>query len=794
MYPLSRRTALSHLISRLFCPSIRFNRFLGTTFSRKIGARQAWIAGVFVLLGAHLACLLWMSHPAKLSNILQLIFPILAASFCWKERRKSLTAYFRSLWLQLGGTFLLLASAQGVYLGYVLLDKPVPFPMIGDYIWLLYSLPIIYLCLSPSGQTQDSGVGKLDFAQAAISVLLLYAMVALEPKSANFDLGFSLQGLAMVLAATLRYSAARTRAEKHFFGYLTIYLAVYGLMMLLSASIHTKGQISGTLLDLIWDVPPAFFLLISGRTDFQLHQTNTPQHIQGVASLGLALLAMMTAGLLARPQPLLGLVALAGTFLLFMTRTLIREGNLAKIQVQMKHAAEHDVLTGLANRALLLQEIARLLDIQRHFPAKQTALLFIDLDRFKVINDSLGHGFGDRLLVQVTKRLKTVVREGELVARLGGDEFVILLQSVPGAGELLAERIMQELHRPFHMENRVLHMTASIGLTEATSGETADGLMRDADTAMYTAKATGRNRWETFEPGMMAKANLELELEAALRLALQEKSLEAWYQPICSLETGTIVGMEALSRWRHPERDFVPPQDFILMAEDTGLILELGRQVLGQACFQARTWNDQFGSTLSVNVNVSGVQLRDPGLLKDIQRVLKETGLDPALLRLEVTESVLLKEPEKAKNVLARARGMGIQICLDDFGTGYSSLGYLIEFPFDTLKIDQSFVRALDTDGVRRELVRTIIQLAANLRKHVIAEGIETSAERSWLRELGCDLGQGYLLARPLEVKAMTAMLKEHGQHEPKKHSIQMEDWHRGSAAAGMKRVNGTGK
>ncbi len=432
-------------------------------------------------------------------------------------------------------------------------------------------------------------------------------------------------------------------------------------------------------------------------------------------------------------------------------------------ETKLEHAALHDALTGLANRQLLSSRITRALQQRRRSDqAQEIALLFIDLDRFKVINDSLGHAFGDRLLMEVAEALEVAVRPGDTVARFGGDEFVILLEGVEDqhAAHLIADRILDRLQSPFVLEDRSLYISASIGIVLGEDAVSADDLLRDADAAMYRAKSQGRNRAQTFDRSMLAQTAQELDLETDLRWAIKENGLAVWYQPIYSISDQVIEGFEALARWPHATHGMVPPARFIPLAEDTGLIVDLGKWVLAEACAQLQQWNRRFGTRLTVSVNISPRQFADPLLLEYIREVLTDTQLPPELLKLEITESVMLSDPKSAEAVLLEAQQMGIKICLDDFGIGYSSLSYLLQFPFDTVKIDQSFVRDLDHDHVRTEVVRTVVQLAANLKKTVVAEGIETEGELRQLSRMHCDSAQGFLLSRPLAPSIMSELLR----------------------------------
>lgn len=433
-----------------------------------------------------------------------------------------------------------------------------------------------------------------------------------------------------------------------------------------------------------------------------------------------------------------------------------------RAEATLEHAALHDALTGLANRTMLTKEISRLRTRMQSNPGDHFAVLFIDIDRFKAINDSLGHDLGDRVLVAVSSILSDSVRTNDMVGRLGGDEFVILLSQIDElqTAHKIAERLLANLRAPIYLEERTLYITASLGIAMADAALAPDELLCHADVAMYRAKSHGKNCARLFDGAHFANERSELELQSDLRRALLNGDLIVWYQPIYSISRHEVQGVEALVRWHHPKRGLLSPAQFIPMAEETGMIVDLGRAVLEQACAQVQKWNRQFRRQLTVSVNISARQFSDPHLLDDIRRVLAETGLNPHLLKLEITESVMLRDPALAEHTLNEARSMGIEICLDDFGTGYSSLSYLLDFPFDTVKIDRSFVREIDINSARSEVVRTVVQLANNLHKCVIAEGVETEGELEHLTRMSCDLAQGYLLSKPLAPEMMMSMLE----------------------------------
>ncbi len=422
---------------------------------------------------------------------------------------------------------------------------------------------------------------------------------------------------------------------------------------------------------------------------------------------------------------------------------------------QLAHRAFYDPLTNLPNRALFIDRLRQALRRASRRKDYLFAVLFLDVDRFKNVNDSLGHMAGDRLLVMIARRLELSLRPGDTVARLGGDEFTVLLDDIRDVTDAtrVADRIQRELEMPFNVGGQELFTSASIGIAlSATGYERPEDILRDSDTAMYKAKSQGKARHAMFDTGMHERAVVLLQMEADLRRAIERSELRVHYQPIVSLETGRIAGVEALARWQHPVRGLVSPAEFIPMAEETGLIMPIGRWVLVEACRQMALWRDLFGAShpLEVAVNLSGRQLALPDLVSQIGEVLRESGLEPSRLRLEITESVVMEHPEVVSTMLQELRQLGVKLSIDDFGTGYSSLAYLQRFPADTLKIDRSFVSPMGSRGENSEIARTIVTIGHNLGMRVVAEGVETAEQLAHLRSLACEGAQGYFISKPL--------------------------------------------
>lgn len=430
----------------------------------------------------------------------------------------------------------------------------------------------------------------------------------------------------------------------------------------------------------------------------------------------------------------------------------------------LSHAAYHDALTGLPNRALFLDCVTSALALIGQHPEQFVAVLLLDCDRFKLVNETLGHLTGDLLLSAIARRLESCLLPGETLARIGGDEFTILLENAREAARAgdLAARLLKAFSTSFSVAEQDVHVTASIGIALTSPGATcAEDLLRDADIAMYRAKALGKNRYVAFTPHLRDLASRSLQVEAALRRAIEHGELTLAYQPIVGLADGRLVSFEALARWAHPELGVVEPVEFITVAEETGLIIPLGAWVLNEACAQMHRWHESFPNrnALSISVNVSAKQLQDEYFVAGVREALARSGLSGEHVRIEITESVLMHDPVEAAATLRELRDLGIQLDMDDFGTGYSSLAYLHQFPLDALKIDRSFVSGLGSGVAHPEIVQTVIALARQLRLVVIAEGVETGEQERQLLALGCEYGQGYHFARPLDAPAAARYL-----------------------------------
>jgi len=434
------------------------------------------------------------------------------------------------------------------------------------------------------------------------------------------------------------------------------------------------------------------------------------------------------------------------------------------LETRLTHQAFHDSLTRLANRSLFLNRVGHAVARAARSP-HPAAVLFLDLDDFKKVNDSLGHGAGDELLIAGAGRLSTCVRPGDTIARLGGDEFAVLLEDLEDMSHAvqIVERISTALRTPFRMHGRDVFVGVSIGIAAVSVGDSAEDVLRNADLAMYFAKSRDKGRWAIYAPQMHEQVLDRLELEADLRAAVAAGDIRVEYQPIVHLANGAIFGAEALVRWHHAERGHVTPSRFVGLAEETGLIVPIGRHVMTEACHRAREWRLRRGGArdLRMSVNLSGRHFQEASLVNDVQTALQESGLEPGALTLEITESVLMQRSDATLATLRALKGLGLHLAIDDFGTGYSSLGYLQQFPIDMLKIDRTFVDPVGSRGSDPALARAIIALGQTLRLETVAEGIERPDQRDGLRAMGCVLGQGFLFARPMSGEELAQSLIE---------------------------------
>lgn len=440
------------------------------------------------------------------------------------------------------------------------------------------------------------------------------------------------------------------------------------------------------------------------------------------------------------------------------------------LEEQLFFNAFHDALTGLPNRELFMDRLGRVFERKKRHEDYMFAVFYLDLDRFKLINDSLGHLKGDELLVAVAKRLISCVRTSDTVSRHGGDEFVLILDDIKTTTDILivADRLLKELPLPFNLGGEEVFISASIGIAISTlTYDNVEHLLSAADTAMYQAKALGKARYVIYSPVPQERALTVLKLESALRHAITQNQFLLYYQPIVSLTSNKITGIEALVRWQHPEKGLIPPSEFIPLAEETGLIVSIGEWVLKKACMQSRAWYEAGYSKARIKVNFSARQFNDHKLPIQIDRIIKETGIVASALEIEITESIAMKNIDFSVYILNALNSMGIRISIDDFGTGYSSLSSLKRFPISTLKIDITFIREIGKSSDSEAITKAIIALAHNLNMETTAEGVETKKQLEFLRANSCDEIQGYLVSKPVPAEEMTELLRKDWRFQP---------------------------
>lgn len=731
----------------------------------RMSRQDVAVVSIAALAAAHLiVCAIF--HSALQSSIIQLVAALLATVLCLLKARESRSRYFQLLWYGLSIAFFLWACGEAYDVWWVITQSvPLSYPNLADFFWMLYSFPILLLASRTRDLSREDWTGILDMVQASISAGLLVIIILLVLGVGAVERAYDIQGVAMLFACAICYSTSESTEERAFFCNLTIYVVSYDVLGLVTQLVPASYLGDGKITDLAFSYPFLIFCATVIRypgklplpKKFQAPWMILPAHIHGISSLGLTLTSVASSVLITVHHARFGVPGLILSCSVFALRTGIRESQLKRAQMQLEYENHHDHLTGLANRALLKRELER----PEAQQAGKRSLLFLDLDRFKTINDSLGHVFGDRLLIHVAETLRSVVRPGDIVARFGGDEFVVLLNNCQEGvdAQAIAERILSRLRSPILLDGKSIHADGSIGIAALAAGEGPSHLLRNADAAMYAAKSLGRNQVRIFDRSILEAAARQMEIETELRHSVEDGSISVAYQPVYSLGRGKLEGFEALARWAQPKYGVISPEEFIPVAEETGMIAQLGRQVLCEACCQVAAWNRQFKSRLKVSVNVSGWQLADNGFLECVEEVLADSWLEPSLLKFEVTESVLLNDRESAVKMLTAARAMGIAIYLDDFGKGYSALNYLLEFPFDVIKIDKSFIQNVERDERHATLMRSIVQLAKELEKKVVAEGIETQAQLEFIQSIGCDYAQGYLFSRPLPPAEMTERL-----------------------------------
>lgn len=727
------------------------------------------LIGLLLLLElGHFLVLCLVSHPAIASNVFQLFPPAILVAISLRERRRSRNALTRQRWTALAVAFSLWMAGQVFFLYYLLYPGRAPAVIRpDDVLWLVFSLPLLLTTVMTAEKIDN--VGWLDRLQVGVFFTVLYLLVFLPAVKLNIDLVYAVQDIALVLCCVSRLAVSRERGERRFFVRLVLYLVTYRLMIVMASLLGTRGLPPGSFFDLVWTVPiSALALLIlhdesspALEHDLQQRLLTAARGTQGISVAILSLLSISASAMLSAHLPFLGGGFAFVAFVLFASRTSSRERAWYRVHGKLERTALHDALTGLGNRVMLRRRLEEQL---KHASDREgcPVLVFADLDRFKSINDSLGHTLGDKLLIAVANRLRAAAPPRAVVCRHGGDEFVVLATAADaGAAIAIGEALLNALRPSYQLQGHNLQCTASIGIVLAAPGETADDLLRTADHAMYRAKQLGKNCVQFFDTRLRTQMNHRWQLEADLRTCLQEGGLDVAFQPILSVEGGEISGFEALARWHHPVFGNVAPGEFIPLAEESGLILLLGAQILEKACRQVALWNSLWDTELTLSVNVSPRQFADANLFTLVLDTLARTQFPAHLLQIEVTETSLLVNQELARQTLLAARSHGIRISLDDFGTGYSSLAFLLNLPVDEVKVDRSFVSDMRNDPHRRELVRAVVRLGQSLGKRVVAEGVETEEDLLELAAMGCECAQGWLIGRPMSAEATEAGLTE---------------------------------
>lgn len=723
---------------------------------------RIYLFAVLALQVTHLAAILYSTNPALNSDVIESLVPLVAAAVCFRKRSTLIDPAARTRWLATGGSFCMWSLAQVLYILQVHhLKSSWTYLHLDDALWVLFGLPLL-LTNYVNGEEKTDKIQLLDRAQATLFFTVLYLLIFLPSIKLGFGTAFNIQDVALVLCGLLRLPTCRSDSERCFYVHVNLFLATYGICMYAGQVLYARGWQSGSLVDLVWTVPFTIFTVLvlsaelwSSSTESGGRLVQAARSIQGLGITVLAISSLGVCAVLANHNLRLGAAVGVIAFGLFAFRMNAREREWYRAHCSLEESVLQDGLTGLGNRLLLRKRLTERLSQ----PDRESiVVLFIDLDRFKGINDSLGHSMGDRLLIEVGDRLRRAAPADALVCRLGGDEFVVLAStSDPIAAQGIGMTLLEGLQWPFLLGGHTLRCTASIGVVLAPARASVEDLLRTADHAMYHAKQSGKNRVQLFDDSLFLSLNKRWEMETDLCDAVEAGAITIAYQPIARLTDGSIVGVEALARWFHPKWGHVPPSDFIPLAEEIGVIHKLGAHIMEKSCQQIAEWNRAWGTSLSVNVNVSPRQFANPGLLQEIMTSLGRASLDPSLLRIEITESALLVNESTVKQLLTEARAQGIRVALDDFGTGYSSLSYLIKLPVDKVKVDRSFVSDMHHDPECKEVVQAVIRLAHSLGKKVVSEGVETEQDLVELLRMHCEFAQGWIISKPLEASLYEA-------------------------------------
>ncbi|MBW4028958.1 MAG: EAL domain-containing protein [Acidobacteria bacterium] len=727
--------------------------------------------GLIACLGLlHAIVVLALPHPLISSNLIQIAAPLIAVVMCIHHGRATQERYYRHAWFMMGLAFGLWVWAQADYLWTLVRHHSTgSFPGFTDFLWLSFCFPIFLLASRAGEKDQHDVALAMDLLQAGLSVVILFGIMYFHPAGLSDSIAYDIQGLGLLLVVTLALSNCRVPGERIFFRDVAWFCLVNVLLTGAGVLAQDYGSPLGGITDLSWSYPVLFFCAIAVGLPDRMARADKKKvpvraslvHMHGISSVGLTLTSFAGAAALLQHELSWGILCFVLSGMIFAARAVAREAQFRRTHARLLHTALHDELTGLANRRLIADEVESLAqDTQT-----TRALLLIDLDRFKMINDSMGHTMGDSLLIQVAERIRTSLRTEDIVARFGGDEFVVLLHGpqTQQSAEQVAGHLVSALRKPILLGARWITTTASIGVVTFTGGEDVSGLLRSGDLAMYRAKSLGKNRHYLFEPSLLSTAIRESEIEAALRRAVHDGDIYLEYQPICDVRNGSVACFEVLARWTDEALGPVLPSEFIPIAESTRLITELGRHILQMACSQVAAWNREYHGSLRVSVNVSTVQILDQSFVAMLREILNAEQCSSSVLWLEVTESVLMVDRARAHEVFLELREMGVTMCLDDFGTGFSSLSYLTTFPFDIVKLDRSFIRDIENDEKRGQMVAAIVRLAAILNKQVVVEGVETQTEFDQVVPSGCAYAQGFFYARPLTPEKIDMLMLSSG-------------------------------
>ncbi len=723
--------------------------------SRGYARNEILIGGVLLLEAGHFCATISGVHAALWSNIFQLLICLFTILICFRARSKATSALVKRCWVYVSLAFIIWSLAQSLYLHEMyhpalrLWGRSVD-----DALWLLVGLPLL-IAVYPTLQDADA-VGWLDKIQILITFLGLYCLVFEVSGRLTVGTAYTLQNFLLALCCFVRMSAGTSDRERRFFAPLAVFLTLYATLDASANVLLARGWQAGTPLDLVYTSPFMVFcvMVLRGAHPLGVQQRSSIERDRSLSrlhslSIGiLPALAIGTSAHIAYKRPVIGSLLLGIAFITFLLRVVKRETSWQAAHRILEETVLKDALTGLGNRILLRRTLQNETD-RRAEEDGQVVLIFADLDKFKAINDTLGHEEGDKLLVQIGKRLSETSPPSATVCRLGGDEFVVLTQAADlASAETMANNLLEAIRQPIQLGRHTIRCTASLGVVFAANGEPGSDLLRAADVAMYRAKQAGKNRVTLFKDAWHDAVNTRWQMEADLRLLLQSREIQVAFQPIVDLHSAEIRGFEALARWLHPVYGQVPPSEFIAIAEELGLIGDLGAQVIESACSQVARWNRLWGRSLYVSVNISPRQLSNPTLVAELVETLARTQLDPRCLKLEITESAMLVGMSDVKRVLNEIRQLGVQISLDDFGTGYSSLSFLLDLPVDEIKVDRSFVSNMQHASQRRKIVQTMVQLGQGLDKMIVAEGAETADDVKHLLTMKCSHVQGWVFCR----------------------------------------------